>query len=153
MLFGEKGDHFGRAITLLAQTTACRICRGWGTDVFGKTISAGAPEEQIRKSADNFCPWFGRRSSTRKHVAEASVNAELLIVSARRARMELIGQRMLDGLEVLKLYQQAQRSELAKAKALCRRLSPLVRRNRDTHYQLGQDFASTLAGRLQALCT
>ncbi len=40
-------------------------------------------------------------------------------------RMELIGQRMLDGVEVLKLYQQAQRVSLRKLKPSCRRLLPL----------------------------
>ncbi len=57
VLFGEKGDHFGRAIMLLAQTHRLPDMQGMGNRRFWKNdFPPVAPEEEIRKSAGQLWP-------------------------------------------------------------------------------------------------
>jgi hypothetical protein len=57
-------------------------------------------------------------------------------------RMELIGQRMLDGLEVARLREQATKGPAGEARPLLEKAEKLVRKNRDAHDALGQQFAA-----------
>ena len=65
VLFGEKGDHFGQAIALLAKTHALPGMAGmnnsrfWQDDFFS---TRGAPSWRRRPAAS--CLWSGRRPST-----------------------------------------------------------------------------------------
>ena len=57
--------------------------------------------------------------------------------------MELIGQRMLDGLEAAELYTQACKvvaKDKEKALSLLAKAEKLVRTNRDAHEALGREF-------------
>jgi len=144
VLFGEKGDHFGRAIELLA--AAFRLDgmqnmynRRFWRDDFAPTNSAAA----IRKSAGRLLaltrPALEHLRALR---AEATANAELiegLILGAER--MDRIGQRMLDGLAAAEALAQAAETTPQDAVKLIDRAAKLVRDNRDAHEALGKRFA------------
>ena len=144
VLFGEKEDHFGRAITLLAETHRLPGAEGMGNRRFWRQDFAPAgSEEQIRGFAERLLslvrPAIQHLEACR---SEATVNADLLDSFLHGARrMELIGQRMLDGLEALSLYKQAQQVDPPEALALLEKVENLVRRNRDAHQHLGEEFA------------
>jgi len=143
VLFGEKGDHFGRAIDLLAKTHRLGGMRGMNNrrfwqDDFGP---AGAPAA-VRAQADALLkivrPAIEHLQACRK---DATVNAELLdsfLFGARR--MELIGQRMLDGLAVVEAYAQARKASPQDADKLLAKAETLVRTNRDAYEALGKEF-------------
>ncbi|MCS7303868.1 MAG: beta-N-acetylhexosaminidase, partial [Thermoguttaceae bacterium] len=147
VLFGEPGDRFGQAITLLAQThrlpgmDGMENRRFWQND-FPPARSATA----IRKSADRLLslvrPAIEHLETCRK---QATVNADLLDSFLHGARrMELIGQRMLDGLEAAQLYQKAYTAPASSVQeriALLEKVEHLVRRNRDAHQALGEEFS------------
>ncbi|MFH1921949.1 MAG: hypothetical protein ABIP48_18945, partial [Planctomycetota bacterium] len=143
VLFGEKGDHFGRAIELLSETHRMAGMQGmlnrrfWEED-FLPTRSPGT----IQKSADRL---LGVVRPAIEHLeacrAEATVNRELLdsfLFGARR--MELIGQRMLDGLEAARLYTRACESPSQEALPLLAEVEALVAKNRDAYESLGKRF-------------
>ena len=66
--------------------------------------------------------------------------------------MELIGQRMLDGLEARHEYTLACKSPKSQAIEHLARVEALVRKNRDAHETLAREFSPALAPRLPALC-
>ncbi len=73
---------------------------------------------------------------------DATVNANLLdhfLLGARR--MELIGQRMLDGLEAVRCYTKACETGGREALPWLDKLEVLVQHNRDAHEALGKQFA------------
>ncbi len=143
VLFGERGDHFGRAIELLSQTHRLPGMQGMNNrrfwqDDFLPTRSPSA----IRKSAERLLalvrPALEHLEACR---AEAVANRQLLdyfIFGARR--MERIGQRMLDGLEAARLYTQATESPPEKALELLDRVESLVEVNRDSYQLLSRQF-------------
>ena len=154
VLFGEKSNHFGQAIELLAKVHRLPVA---------KTKGAPAWPEGMRNSRfwqNEFVP-TDSETATRAlaepllamvrpaivHLTackqDAAVNADLLdafLLGARR--MELIGQRMLDGLETAKAYAEAvQATEKNEKLAKLTTAEQLVRRNRDAHEALGKEFA------------
>ena len=143
VLFGEQGDHFGRAIELLSQTHRMAGMQGmlnqrfWQDD-FQPTRSP----DTIQKSADRLLavvrPAIEHLEACQD---EATQSAELLdsfLFGARR--MELIGQRMLDGLEAARLYTLACESPPQESLPLLTEVESLVKKNRDAYEALGRQF-------------
>ncbi|NQT11420.1 MAG: family 20 glycosylhydrolase, partial [Planctomycetes bacterium] len=143
VLFGEQGDHFGRAIQLLSQTHQMTgmqrmLNRRFWEDDFQPTRSP----DTIRKSSHRLLavvrPAIEHLQACRE---EATLNAELLdafLLGARR--MERIGQRMLDGLEAARLYTQACDAPPQEALPLLSQVESLVENNRDAHETLAAEF-------------
>ncbi len=155
VLFGEKDHHFGQAIALLTKAHALPLgpanwmggvsnARFWQND-FVPTTGEAAAAALADKLLALVRPAICHLEACKK---DAAVNADLLdafLLGARR--MELIGQRMLDGLQAAHAYAEAvqaagkdeKRAKLAKAEQL-------VRRNRDAHETLGKEFARIWSG-------
>ncbi|MBN2475522.1 MAG: family 20 glycosylhydrolase [Pirellulales bacterium] len=144
VLFGEPGDHFGQAIELLAQSHRLPDMQGmnntrfWQDDLLPPADAAAA-----RASAQRLLkivrPAIEHLEACR---TDAIVHAELLdafLLGTRR--MERIGQRMLDGIEIAEAYRRAYEAA-AKDEALAQlqRAEKLVRANRDAHEALGREF-------------
>jgi len=107
VLFGAKGDDFGRAIELLAELQVSPELgstyngRFWDRD-FIPQQPAAIVEKKAKRILELVRPAIDFLEITQK---QATVNAELLdsfLFGARR--MELIATRMLDGLEVSRRY-------------------------------------------------
>lgn len=142
VLFGETGDHFGQAVELLTRThrlpgmNAMMNGRFWEKDFAPKANPA-----TIQTSASNLLAVV--RTALQHLEAcrrEARCNQRVLdafLFGARR--MELIGQRMLDGLEAAQLYVQA--GETPTHQDALAQIERLVRQNRNAHEALGRQFA------------
>ena len=143
VLFGEKGDHFGRAIQLLARTHRLPGMRGMNNrrfwqDDFKPTAAAAAVRKQAGDLLEIVLPAIEHLEACRK---DATVNAELLdyfLFGARR--MERIARRMLDGLAAAEACAQAQKACPEDALKLLEGAETLVKRNRDAHEALGKEF-------------
>jgi len=143
VLFGEKGDHFGQAIELLAQTHRLPGMRGMNNKRFWENdFKPGRAAPTVQASADRLLaivrPAIEHLEACKK---DALVNAALLdsfLLGARR--MELIGQRMLDGLAATQLYTEACEAPRQQALELLDKVDALVRTNRDAHAALGREF-------------
>ncbi|HEY3321259.1 MAG TPA: beta-N-acetylhexosaminidase [Planctomycetota bacterium] len=140
VLFGEKGDHFGQAIELLAQTHALHGMEGmnnsrfWRED-FSPRQSPAATRTAAERLLKLVQPALEHLAACKK---EATVNAALLdsvILGAKR--MELIGKRMLDGLETAQDYCKAAE---AKDAALIKKAEERVKACREAHETLGNEF-------------
>jgi len=142
VLFGEQRDDFGRAVELLARTHRLRgmnsmfNARFWERDFRTKGATSA-----IQAIASNLLatvqPALAHLQTCRQ---EAKCNEHILEVFQLGARrMELIGQRMLDGLEASRRYEQVRNgagiTKLAE-------VQKLVRKNRDAHEELGRQFAA-----------
>ena len=143
VLFGEPGDHFGQAIELLAKTHrlpgAKRMNnkRFWQDD-FPPRMSAAAARLSADRLLEIVRPAIEHLEACKK---QASVNANLLDYFLFGAqRMELIGQRMLDGLQATQLYAEAFETSSDEAQPLLARVATLVKTNRDAHETLGRRF-------------
>jgi len=143
VLFGEKGDHFGQAIELLAQAHALPGMDGmnnrrfWQND-FTPGRCASAVKTSGAKLLEVVRPAVEHLEACKK---ETTVNAPLLdrfLFGARR--MERIGQRMLDGLEAIECYTEAYGAPREKAAKLLDRVEKLVRTNREAHAAFGREF-------------
>lgn len=143
VLFGERGDRFGQAIELLSETHGMpgmqrMLNRRFWQDDFQPTRSPAT----IQKSADRLLAVV-RPAMEHLEVCqrEATLNADLLdsfLLGARR--MELIGQRMLDGLEAARLYTKACDVPPQEALTPLTEAESLVKRNRDAHEALAREF-------------
>ena len=144
VLFGEPGDHFGQAIELLAEThrlpgmKAMMNARFWEEDLppqQGPARSRAAAERLLGIVR----PAIEHLEACQK---DAVVNAHLLdafLLGARR--MELIGQRMLDGLRAAEAYTEAyQTAEPARRAALLAETAELIDGTRQAHIDLGREF-------------
>jgi len=145
VLFGERGDHFGQAIALLAQTHRLPGMHGmnnrrfWQDDLASLRTSALMDSAAARKLLAIVQPAIEHLEACRK---EATINADLLdyfLFGARR--MELIGQRTLDRVEATSAYQAAYEEPLDGAAPLLSKAEELIRRNRDVHEAMGKRFA------------
>jgi hypothetical protein len=143
VLFGETGDHFGQAIQLLAQTHRLPPMKGmfnarfWENDFVPK-----ASPVAIQTSASNLLaivrPALAHLEACQR---EAKCNQQVLEVFQYGARrMELIGQRMLDGLGAAQLYAKA--TSGASGFEKLGEVEALIRKNRDAHEQMGRQFAA-----------
>ena len=143
VLFGEKGDHFGRAIDLLARAHRLPGMQGMNNGRFWQDdLVPQAGPTSVRRSAEALLAVV--RPAIEHLVAckqDATVNADLLdgfLLGARR--MELIGRRMLDALEAAQAYRQACDAPPAQAAPLLARAEQLIRQDRDAHEALGNEF-------------
>lgn len=143
VLFGEAGDHFGQAITLLAQTHRLPAMKGmfnarfWEPDFLPQTRPTA-----IRSAAAELLaivrPALAHLEACRGEARHNHVVLDTLHFGTRR--MERIGQRMLDGLEAVERYEQAHATR-AGVEALAP-IEQLIRQNRDAHAALGREFAA-----------
>ena len=143
VLFGEKADRFGQAVELLAQTHAVPTMKGmnnsrfWDVDLMPNGDPA-AIEAAAKRLLALTVPAIEHLQACRR---EATINAELLDAYLQGAgRMQLIGQRMLDGLEASRTYALAREAPKEKALELLGKVEAVVRRNRDAHESLGREF-------------
>ena len=144
VLFGEKGDHFGQAIALLAKTHALPGMAGmnnsrfWQDDFFS---TRGAAE--LQAEASRLLPLVQQAAEHLKACRrDATVNVELLdSFQFGTRRMDLIGRRMLDGLEAKLEYASACRSSKPQSLEHLARVEEIVRRTRDAHETLAREFA------------
>jgi len=144
VLFGEKGDHFGQAIELLAKTHRLPGMHGmnnrrfWQNDLGPMRSSAAAERTAAKRLLDIARPAIKHLKVCQK---EATANADLLdyfLFGARR--MELIGQRLLDRLEAASAYQVAYEGPVKEAAPMLEKAETLIRKNRDAHQALGRQF-------------
>ena len=143
VLFGESGDHFGRAIERLARTHRLPGMQGMNNRRFwADDFAPRAGASTVRASAATLLeivrPAIQHLEACKR---EATANAELLdafLFGARR--MERIGQRMLDGLQTAQAYAKACDGPPAQTAALLDTARNLVRQNRDAHQALGEQF-------------
>ncbi len=154
VLFGEKGDEFGRAVELLSRTHRLPGMNGMFNERFWKTdFAPTSSPESIQSAATNLLasvqPAIRHLESCRREARENLQVVDAFVFGARR--MELIGQRMLDGLEAARLYAQAyavstgsdSRPNGSAAPSIrdLRRVEQLIHKNRDAHQALGEQFA------------
>jgi len=143
VLFGEPDDHFGQAIEMLAKTHRLSGMQGMNNrrfwqDDFPPRMKTATARDSATSLLEIVRPAIEHLEACKK---QATVNEELLdyfLFGARR--MELIGQRMLDGLEAAELYTQAYETSPDKAAALLARVEKLVQKNREAYGTLGSQF-------------
>lgn len=151
VLYGEKGDHFGQAVKLLAQSMAFAAktenlphWEGMSNGRFWK--NEFVPHRSETQTRNRVVPLLGWIRSAIKHLEacqkDALVNADLLDAMLLGAhRMELLEQRMLDGIDAANAYAEAvaandKRVKLAKLAEVKR----LAIRNRDAHQTQATEF-------------
>jgi len=140
-LFGEKGDHFGQAIELLAQAQHiptikdCRNKRFWSIEL---TPPQEVPRKDAQKILDVVQPAIEHLQTCQK---EATANAYLLdyfLFGARR--IELIGQRMLDRFDAISAYEAARKLPPQETDAHLLQAEQTIRKLQVTHELLGRQF-------------
>jgi len=145
VLFGDKGDRFGQAIDLLAKTHRLPGMNGmhngrfWQDDLGPMKTTVAAEKANAQRLLEIVKPAIEHLEACKK---EATANAELLdafLCGARR--MELIGQRMLDRLEVAALYSSAYEGAVKDAPPLLEKAQAIIEKNRDAHEAIGKQFA------------
>jgi hypothetical protein len=152
VLFGESGDHFGRAIERLAQTHRQPAMKGlfnarfWQNDFVPKSNPAA-----IESAASHLLavvrPALAHLAACRREARHNAPVLDALEFGARR--LERMGQRQLDGLTAAQLYQSAYdaaaRSQDANVRARVNeslaRVEELIQQNRSALEALGRDFA------------
>ena len=143
VLFGETGDHFGQAVEMLARTHRLPTMKGMANARFWeRDFPPQASPAAVQAAATNLLalvrPALQHLEACR---GEARCNQQVLdafLFGARR--MELIGQRMLDGLEAALLYEQAATAPAPVEKL--DRIELLIRKNRDAVEVMGKQFAA-----------
>ena len=144
VLFGEAGDHFGRATELLAECFALASLdhmsdgRFWQLDLDEVRTSAPTLRSHMERVLGFVRPAIEQLETCRK---QATVNVDLLdafIFEARR--MELIGQRVLDAQAAAAAYRKACEATGSDAEAQLANAEALMRKCRDAHRLLGEGF-------------
>jgi len=143
VLFGEHGDDFGQAVELLAQTHRLPAMNGmFNARFWEKDFTPKAGPAAIQAAASNLLaivrPALRHLESCRRQAQCNQHVLEVFLFGARR--MELIGQRMLDGLEAARLYENV-RGGSAELSRLAQ-VEQLIRKNRDAHEFMGRQFAA-----------
>ncbi|MCY2952062.1 MAG: family 20 glycosylhydrolase [Planctomycetota bacterium] len=144
VLFGEKSDHFGQAITLLSKTHTLPDMKGMNNARFWQNdFVLRANPESIQTSAGALLKLV-RPAIMHLELCrlDATLNQHLVDTYLHGARrMELIAQRMLDGLDAATAYQQAPKSPKEDALKLLDKTIALIHRTRDAHAALGRQFS------------
>jgi hypothetical protein len=143
VLFGEAGDHFGQAVEGLAHTHRQPTMKGMVNGRFWEQdfVPRGSPASTQSAASNLLAIVRPARDHLEACRREAKCNQPVLeayLFGARR--MELIGQRMLDGLEAAQLYERVYQKAAA-AESLAR-VEQLIRTNREAHEALGHEFAA-----------
>jgi hexosaminidase len=143
VLFGERGDEFGQAVELLAQTHRLPGMKDmFNTRFWEKDFVPNAGPASIQATASNLLgvvrPALGHLESCLRQATCNQQVLEVFLFGARR--MEFIGQRMLDGLEAAQIYEQARQIPADVSKLA--QVEGLIRKNRDTYERMGQEFAA-----------
>ena len=150
VVFGENGDHFGKAIELLGETTNIRGVsdvgypsngflnqKYWAND-FQSTLDPEVIIASAEKVLSLVRPAKKHLEDCRK---DAQVNAELLDAFVFGAsRMEWVGQRMLDGAEVVKEYTKIYDNESPQAASVLEKIKALIKKNRDISVELAKQY-------------
>ena len=143
VLFGEPGDEFGQAIELLTQTHRLPAMKDmFNSRFWEKDFVPNAGTAAIQATASNLLaivrPALGRLETC---LSQAKCNQHVLEVFLFGAhRMEFIGQRMLDGAQAARMYEQARQTPADLPKLA--QVEQLIRKNRDAYARLGQQFAA-----------
>lgn len=142
VLFGEAGDHFGQAVGWLTRTHRLPGMNGMFNSRFWEPdFAPKAAPVAVQATATNLLavvrPAIQHLETCRREARCNQPLLEALLFGARR--MELIGQRMLDGLRAAQLYEQA--GESPARPELLAQVEQLARKNRDAHEQAGRQFA------------
>lgn len=151
VLFGERGDHFGQAIEWLTHTHRQPAMKGmfnarfWQKDFVPKTNPTA-----VQTAASNLLavvrPALDHLAACRR---EARCNTHVLdVIEFGARRMEWIGQRQLNGVEAVQLYQTAHdlaaqnstEAQRAVARKHLDRIQELLQHNRGTVEALGRQF-------------
>jgi hypothetical protein len=145
VLFGEKGDHFGQAVELLAKTHRMAGMEGMNNRRFWQNdFTPERDPKAIRASAERLLavvrPAVEHLEACRREAVVHRHILDVFLFGARR--MELIGQRMLDGLEAARLYTQAYDGPAVEVAPLLAKVEALVRTNRDAHEAFCREFAA-----------
>jgi hypothetical protein len=143
VLFGERGDDFGQAVELLAQTHRLPAMKGmvnarfWEKDFIPKAGIAA-----VQATASNLLavvrPALRHLETCRRQAKSNQHVLEVFLFGARR--MELIGQRMVDGVEAAQLHEQVREGSAELSKLA--QVEWLIRKNRDAHELMGRQFAA-----------
>ena len=137
VLFGESGDHFGQAVELLAHTHRLPGMKGmFNARFWEKDFVANAAASATQSAASNLLatvrPAVQHLETARREAKCNQHVLEVFLFGARR--MELIGQRMLDGVAAAQLYDQV-RTGAAPGEQLAG-VEQLLRRNLEAHQLL-----------------
>lgn len=151
VLFGERGDHFGQAIELLAQTHRLSAFKGmfnarfWENDFAPKGGLAAIPPASSNLLA-LARPAIEHLEACRREARCNQPVLDAILFGARR--MEWIGRRMRDGLEAARsyeaLWEAASRPGSPPGAAVdpLAGLEQLVQKNREECAALGRQFAA-----------
>ena len=109
-LFGEPGDHFGQAVELLTQAPRMPAMRGMANSRFWENdFPPKSSPASVQSAASNLLavvrPAVQHLENCRQQARCNQHILDVILFGARR--MELIGQRMLDGLQAAQLYEAA----------------------------------------------
>jgi len=141
VLFGERGDHFGRALESLSAPEICGLPNAefWKNEFGQKAGNAETERQQWEK-------WLTPARAAMEHLqacrAEATANAELLdyfMFGARR--IEVCAQRRLDRLEALAAYASALKAGPGEAETQIAKAQAPLRRSREALEGLQKRFA------------
>ena len=143
VLFGERGDDFGQAVELLAKTHRLPAMKGmFNARFWEKDFVPKAGSTAIQATASNLLgivrPALEHLEACRRQAKCNQHVLEVFLFGARR--MEFIGQRMLDGVEAARFYEQARQTSTPDAKLA--QVERLIRKNRDAYERMGREFAA-----------
>ena len=154
VLFGETGDEFGQAVELLSCTHRLPGMNGMLNARFWDMNFVPASDPvSIQSAASNLLavvrPALRHLDACRLEARDNQHVLDVILFGAHR--MEIVGQRMLDGLEAARRYARAagaaaggdSRTKQSAAASLAdlQRVDQLIRQNRDAHQALGVQFA------------
>lgn len=141
VLFGEKEDHFGQAITLLSKTFSLPGMNRMFSDRFFQ-IDFESDEADLKANGQKLLDVVQPAIKHLKECkAQATVNADLLdwfLFGA--ARMETIGKRMLTHAKLIRDYQQLQKLHPTRIEAPLVGMEMRIRQVADDHSKLGRRF-------------
>ena len=154
VLFGERGDEFGQAVELLAQTHRLPGMKDmFNSRFWEKDFVPKAGPAAIQATATNLLaivrPALAHLEACRQQAKCNQHVLEVFLFGARR--MEFIGQRMLDGLEAAQLYEHGCRQASRWRAAKLAQVEQLIRKNRDAYERLGRRIRRAVALGEQAL--
>jgi hypothetical protein len=146
VLFGEKGDHFGRAIALLSKTHGLpgydymMNARFWQADTGHLPVDRATAERQARELLALVDPAIAHLHALRNEAVENGGAVDEILFGAER--MRLIATRSLDYLSAADAYEEARAasSDPARARAKLDESVRLVTAIREAHRRLRAEY-------------